>query len=70
MKNAIIVGATSGIGKELAKILIQKGYKVGITGRRKTELERLKQTNPNNYFISSFDCTLENNSEKLAELTD
>ena len=70
MKNAIIVGATSGIGKELAKILAQEGYKVGITGRRKTELEKLKHTNPNNYFISSFDCTLENNSEKLAELTD
>lgn len=68
MKKAIIIGATSGIGKELAKILVQNGYKVGITGRRKTELEKLKITNPNNYVISSFDCTAENNSEKLSGL--
>ena len=70
MKKAIIVGATSGIGNELAKILVQNGYEVGITGRRKTELERLKQTNPNSYIISSFDCTTENNSDKLNDLTD
>ena len=70
MKKAIIVGATSGIGNELAKILVENGYKVGITGRRKNELEKLQKSNPNNYNISSFDCTTENNSKKLAELTD
>jgi short-subunit dehydrogenase len=69
MKKAIIIGATSGIGNELAKILAENGYKVGITGRRKTELEKLQKSNPNNYTISSFDCTTENNSEKLTELT-
>ena len=31
MKKAIIVGATSGIGNELAKILVKNGYLVGIT---------------------------------------
>jgi short-subunit dehydrogenase len=70
MKKAIIIGATSGIGNELAKILAENGYKVGITGRRKTELEKLQKSNPKNYEISSFDCTTENNSKKLAELTD
>jgi len=34
MKKAIIIGATSGIGKELAKLLVINNYKVGITGRR------------------------------------
>ncbi len=70
MKKAIVVGATSGIGNELAKILIENGYKVGITGRRKSELEKLKQTNPHSYIISSFDCTSENNSTKLSQLTE
>ena len=70
MNKAIIIGATSGIGNELAKILVQNGYIVGITGRRKTELLKLKNSNPNNYVISSFDCTSENNSKKLSELTD
>ena len=70
MKRAIIIGATSGIGNQLAKTLAKNGYKVGITGRRKNELEKLQKSNPNNYNISSFDCTTENNSKKLAELTD
>jgi short-subunit dehydrogenase len=34
MKKAIVIGATSGLGKELAKILVDNDYKVGITGRR------------------------------------
>jgi short-subunit dehydrogenase len=70
MKKAIIIGASSGIGNELSKILVQNGYKVGITARRKNELEKLKKSNPNNYVISSFDCTTANNSEKLSELND
>jgi len=69
MKKAIIIGATSGIGNELAKIIANKDYHVGITGRRKTELEKLKESNPEKYWISAFDCTSENNSEKLTELT-
>lgn len=69
MKKAIIVGATSGIGKELAKILVLNGFKVGITGRRIDELKKLKFSSPENYVISSFDCTLENNFTKLTDLT-
>lgn len=69
MKKAIIIGATSGIGNELAKTLAENGYKVGITGRRKSELEKLQHSKPNNYEIKSFDCTTETNSEKLSELT-
>lgn len=69
MKKAIIVGATSGIGKELAGILVKNNYKVGITGRRIELLEELKNTSPNHYFIKPFDCTIASNSEKLSELT-
>ena len=41
MKKAIIIGATSGIGKELARVLSQHGYAIGITGRRIHLLEEL-----------------------------
>jgi short-subunit dehydrogenase len=70
MKKAIVIGATSGIGNELAQILVQNGYKVGITGRRLAELERLKKRNPVHFSVSSFDCTKENNSKKLNDLVD
>ncbi len=69
MKKAIIVGATSGIGEALAKILIRHGYIVGITGRRKENLIRLKQEHPDKYIINSFDCTKTSNAEMLSELT-
>lgn len=69
MKRAIIIGATSGIGNQLAKTLAKNGYKVGITGRRKIELEKLQQNKPDIYEISPFDCATENNAEKLSELT-
>jgi short-subunit dehydrogenase len=34
MKSAIVIGASSGIGRELAKLLSQRGYHVGLTARR------------------------------------
>ncbi len=68
IKKAIVIGATSGIGNELAKILVKDGYLVGITGRRKSELEKLQKSNPNQYRISAFDCTRSNNPEKLINL--
>ena len=37
-KRAIVMGATSGIGKEVAIILAQNGYEVGIAGRRENLL--------------------------------
>ena len=57
MKKAIIIGATSGIGKGLAKILDDNNYKVGITGRRTELLEDVKSQNPNAYFTRTFDIT-------------
>ena len=46
-KKAIIVGASSGIGKALAIVLAEQGYKVGITGRRGRMLEEIKALYPN-----------------------
>ena len=41
MKTAIIIGATSGIGKELATRLASDGWVVGAAGRRADRLEEL-----------------------------
>lgn len=56
-KNAIIFGATSGIGKELAHILVTNGYTVLITGRRIEKLNEIKATNPEKYHIVQHDVT-------------
>lgn len=70
MKKAIIIGASSGIGNELAKILVQNGYQLGITARRLPELKSLQQSHPDKYILSAFDCTTTDNIVKLSELTD
>ncbi len=54
-KNAIIFGATSGIGKEIAKILVANNYLVLLTGRRLDKLEELKALNTDKYFIKQHD---------------
>jgi short-subunit dehydrogenase len=33
MKKAIVVGATSGLGRGISKLLVDNDYEVGITGR-------------------------------------
>ena len=44
MKQAIIVGASSGIGYELAVQLAAKGYQLGLVARRLEKLEQLSSS--------------------------
>ncbi|HIP49736.1 MAG TPA: SDR family NAD(P)-dependent oxidoreductase [Lutibacter sp.] len=55
--NIIIFGATSGIGKELARIYTDEGHQVAITGRRLEKLKEIQQTNPEKYLIKQHDVT-------------
>lgn len=55
MKKAIIIGATSGIGKGLAQKLASENYVVGITGRRSELLNELKSQNPYIFHPKTFD---------------
>jgi len=76
MKKAIIIGATSGIGRSLAKKLAESGYLVGITGRRTNLLKEIKSEKPESYFTETFDISntettsthLENLVQKLGGL--
>ncbi len=47
MKRAIIFGASSGIGRELAKLLSGQGYVLGLAARRVTLLKELARELPN-----------------------
>jgi short-subunit dehydrogenase len=67
-KRAIVVGASSGIGRELALQLVKDGYCVGITGRRLHMLEEVKAIQPSSFVISSFDVSLDDNAKKMDQL--
>ncbi len=71
MKKAIIVGATSGIGRELALILAGHNYKVGITGRREQLLLNLQASKPEDFVVSAFDVSqIDDVPQALQKLTD
>jgi short-subunit dehydrogenase len=55
MKRAIIIGASSGIGRELAKILSNNGYILGLAARRITLLETLQEELPNKSIVKQID---------------
>lgn len=52
-----MAGASSGLGKGLAEILANNGFRVAITGRRIELLEEIKRHHPENIIISGFDVT-------------
>jgi len=64
-KKAIIFGATSGIGKVLAQLMVNDGYTVAITGRRNDKLLEIQATNPKQYIIKKHDVTQLEDSEKV-----
>jgi short-subunit dehydrogenase len=69
MKKAIVIGASTGIGKGLAGLLVENGYKVGITGRRTELLCEIKKQKPDSFLTKTFDATNTNISvKKLDEL--
>lgn len=57
MKKAIVIGASSGIGKALTVMLANNGYEVGITARRADLLAELEALNPTQIKARAFDVT-------------
>jgi len=64
----IIVGASSGIGREIACKYAANGNRVGITGRREDLLNELKEKYPHQIFISCFDVMEKENQQKIRQL--
>ena len=67
-KKVIIIGATSGLGREVALIYIAQGWKVGIAGRREAELEALRAAYPEQVSAQALDVTKEDAPGKLQAL--
>ena len=68
IKKAVIVGATSGIGKEVAVLLAADGWKVGIAGRRVELLKQLTDSNENIVACRQIDVTKSDAQSQLDEL--
>jgi short-subunit dehydrogenase len=57
MKKAIIIGASSGIGKSLAQILAEDGYQVGLAARRLSLLLDLQKEIGNQTLVKRIDVS-------------
>lgn len=68
MKRAIIIGATSGIGQEVAKLLIAEGWNIGIAGRREAELQKFKAQFPDKVEYEVIDICLPEATAQLDKL--
>ena len=69
MRQAIIVGASSGLGWELAIQLADKGYQLGVMGRREALLNELVEKLPGTHFIQATDVSnAEQSQTELEEL--
>ena len=67
-KKAIIVGASSGIGREVARLLIAKGWTVGIAARRQEKLLELQNEHPQQVKVKTIDITQEDAPQLLQQL--
>lgn len=67
---ALITGASSGMGRDMARYLASKGYNFILTARRKERLEELKNELKNvNVDIIELDLAKEENCFRLYDLT-
>ena len=70
VKKAIIVGASSGIGRETAKLLLSDGWHLGIAARREEQLMELKAIAPERTEVMTIDVTKPDADEQLLSLID
>jgi short-subunit dehydrogenase len=63
MKKVVIIGSTSGIGYELARQMIQKGYQVAGCGRREEILQKMEKELAPNFIGQQLDIRVTENLE-------
>lgn len=69
-KRAVIMGATSGIGYEVARLLLANGWTLGLAGRREENLKKLQAEAPERVYIKAIDIKDSNADKLLLSLID
>ena len=67
MKNIVITGVSTGIGNSLARVFIQKGYRVFGSVRKEEDAERMKELLGDRFYPLLFDVTDEQAVIRAAE---
>lgn len=68
MKRAIIIGASSGMGKEVSFLLLNTGWKIGIGARRTDALQEIQAVNPQQVVTAAIDVMAEDAPQRLEQL--
>ncbi len=68
MQKVVIIGASSGMGLEVAKLFLDRGCRVGVAARREDRLEALKQLAPDRVVTAALDVTADDADRRLREL--
>ena len=68
MKRIIIIGATSGIGKAVAQGFIERGWRVGVAGRRQELLTQIETDYPEQVVSQVIDVSLPESTDQLQQL--
>ena len=69
-KSAVILGASSGIGREVALLLLSEGWCLGVAARREEALLELKALAPERVEVMAIDVTSPDAGERLLTLID
>lgn len=68
MKRAVVVGASSGMGRRVAERLLDDGWQVGVAARRVDHLESIVGKNGNKPLIAQIDITASDADQRLRQL--
>lgn len=68
MKRAIIIGASSGMGKEVSQLLLADGWQIGIGARRMDALQELQTLSPQQVVTAAIDVMSDDAPQRLEQL--
>ena len=68
MKKAVVLGASSGIGMEVCRLLLDEGWMIGVASRRTHLLMQLKEQCPDRVEVAGIDVNDDHAPQQLLDL--